>query len=296
MWLLDAGGRARAGVSWSYSAPKSSIFKDLACSCEASAGLVRHLLEHKGRNVITHREALLPVIALFRRTCFILLVLLAVLSVDALAQTGSGPTFPAGTVKQVSGKKTVRKTVRKKVRRRMVRNGGRKAVRKAPFRSQPVARTLPGKTPAGVAVATPAGATPKVTTAPAAAHLTGGAPTATTEQVQYELAGYVATADGTPARMWRSREYTVHSPYAYVGRMKFGENWEHVWVETTGNLLASAVTEASSEPMPDIARMMERFPDGGLGVVVAGWDDFAPPAEPSVEVVEFGDHQPGITR
>ncbi|QUV99415.1 hypothetical protein J8C02_08260 [Chloracidobacterium sp. MS 40/45] len=245
------------------------------------------MLKPRGRNVITHREALLPVIALFRRTCFILLVLLSVLSVDALAQTGSGVTVPAGTVKKVSGKKTVRK----KVRRRMARNGGRKAVRKASFRSQPVARIRSGKTPVSFAVATP-----KATTAPAVVHLTGEAPTATTEHVQYAFAGYVATDDGTPARMWRSREYTVHSPYAYLGRMKFGETWEHVWVETTGNLLASAVTEASSEPMPDIARMMERFPDGGLGVVVAGWDDFAPPAEPSVEVVEFGDHQPGVTR
>ncbi len=234
-------------------------------------------------------------IALFRRTCFILLVLLAVLGVDALAQTGSDSASSTGTVKKISGKVSGKKTVRKKVRRRMVRNGGRKAVRKAvrkaSFRSQPVAQTRSGKTPMSLAVATP-----KATTAPAAAHLTGEAPTVTTEQVQYELAGYVATEDGTPARMWRSREYTVHSPYAYLGRMKFGETWEHVWVETTGNLLASAVMEASSEPMPDIARMMERFPDGGLGVVVAGWDDFAPPAEPAVEVVEFGDPQPGVTR
>ncbi len=229
-------------------------------------------------------------IALFRRTFFILLVLLAVVSVDALAQTGSDSASSTGTVKKTSGKVSGKKTVRKKVRRRMVRNGGRKAVRKAPFRSQPVARIRSGKTPASLAVATP-----KAATAPAAAHLTGEAPTATTEQVQYALAGYVATDDGPPARMWRSREYTVHSPYAYLGRMKFGETWEHVWVETTGNLLASAVTEASSEPMPDIARMMERFPDGGLGVVVAGWDEFAPPAEPAVEVVEFGDQQPGIT-
>ncbi len=230
-------------------------------------------------------------IALFRRTCFILLVLLAVLSVNALAQTKSGSALPTGTVKKASGKVSGRKMVRKKVRRRMVRNGGRKAVRKAPFRSQPVARILTGKAMSRVAVATP-----NAVTVPVAEPAVGGAPTATAGQVQYAFAGYVATDDGTPARMWRSREYTVHSPYAYLGRMKFGETWEHVWVETTGNLLASAVTEASAEPMPDIARMMERFPDGGLGVVVAGWDDFAPPAEPAVEVVEFGDQQPGITR
>jgi ketosteroid isomerase-like protein len=291
VWVLNAGSRAKAGVSWPYSVVKTFLFKNLGCPYKAATGLARHLLQLKGRNVITHREAVLPVIALFRRTLLILLVLLAVLSVDALAQTGSGSVLPTGTVKKTSGKVSGKKTVRKKVRRRMMRNGGRKAVRKATFGSQPVARIRSGKTPTGVAVATP-----KVTTALAAAHLTGEAPTATTEQVQYDLAGYVATADGTPARMWRSREYTVHSPYAYLGRMKFGETWEHVWVETTGNLLASAVTEASAEPMPDIARMMERFPDGGLGVVVAGWDDFAPPAEPSVEVVEFGDHQPGVTR
>ncbi len=235
-------------------------------------------------------------IALFRRTFFILLVLLAVLSVDALAQTGSGATFPTGTVKKVSGKKTARKkTVRKKVRRRMARRPIRKAVRKAPFRSQPVARILTDKAPTGKVLGGFTVAMPNTTTALVAKQLAGGASVATTEQVQYVLAGYVATEDGTPARMWRSREYTVHSPYAYLGRMKFGESWEHVWLETTGNLLASAVTEASADPLPDIARMMERFPDGGLGVVVAGWDEFAPPAEPAVEVVEFGDQQPGIT-
>jgi hypothetical protein len=238
----------------------------------------------------------LPVTVLLRRTFFALLVLLAVLSADTLAQTNSRVALPTKTEKKVSSKKTVRKTARKKARRRMVRRAGQKAARKAPFRTQlhaqPVFQTLTGrKTSGNVAMAAP-----KNTTAPATAHLAGELPTAMTKQVQYVFAGYVANDDGTPARMWRSREYTVHSPYAYLGRMKFGETWEHVWVETTGNLLASAVTEASAEPMPDIARMMERFPDGGLGVVIAGWDEFAPPAEPAVEVVEFGDHQPGITR
>jgi hypothetical protein len=36
-----------------------------------------------------------------------------------------------------------------------------------------------------------------------------------------------------------------------------------------------------------VARMMERFPDGGWGWWWPGWNDFAPPAEPAVEVVEF---------
>lgn len=234
-------------------------------------------------------------IALFRRTCLMLFVLLAMVSMDALAQSGAQPDLPTGTIKKVSSKKMAKRMTRKKVRRRMAHKPGRKTVRKtvrkAAFRSKQVTGNLTGNTRTGVAVPTPKAAIP-----PAAEHLAGSVSAVMTEPVQYVFAGYVATADGTPARMWRSREYTVHSAYAYLGRMKFGETWEHVWVETTGNLLASAVTETSSEPMPDIAQMMERFPDGGQGVVVAGWDDFPPPAEPSVEVVEFADNQPGMTR
>ncbi len=107
------------------------------------------------------------------------------------------------------------------------------------------------------------------------------------ESVAYKFAGYTATADGATVKLWYSDAYTVRSPYAYLGRMPVGGREVHVWMETAGTLLASAVTESAQEPLPDVARMMERFPDGGLGVVVAGWDDFAPPAEPAVEVVEF---------
>ncbi|QUW01693.1 hypothetical protein J8C02_12430 [Chloracidobacterium sp. MS 40/45] len=107
------------------------------------------------------------------------------------------------------------------------------------------------------------------------------------ESVAYEFAGYTATADGATVKLWYSHAYTVRSPYAYLGRMPVGGREVHVWMETAGTLLASAVTGSAQEPLPDVARMMERFPDGGLGVVVAGWDDFAPPAEPAVEVVEF---------
>ena len=107
------------------------------------------------------------------------------------------------------------------------------------------------------------------------------------ESIAYEFAGYSATADGATVKLWYSHAYTVRSPYAYLGRMPVGGREVHVWMETAGTLLASAVTEPAQEPLPDVARMMERFPDGGLGVVVAGWDDFAPPVEPAVEVVEF---------
>ncbi|MGQ9898491.1 MAG: hypothetical protein ACUVR8_13175 [Acidobacteriota bacterium] len=107
------------------------------------------------------------------------------------------------------------------------------------------------------------------------------------ENVAYEFAGYTATADGSPVKLWYSHTYTVRSPYAYFGRMPVGGREVHVWMETAGSPLASVVTESAQDPLPDVAQMMERFPDGGLGVVIAGWDDFAPPTEPAVDVVEF---------
>ncbi len=128
---------------------------------------------------------------------------------------------------------------------------------------------------------------PAVSPADTAAAVTQVPATQVVEDIAYEFAGYTATADGTTVKLWYSRAYTVRSPYAYMGRMPVGGREVHVWMETAGTLLASAVTESAQEPLPDVAQMMERFPDGGLGVVVAGWDDFAPPAEPAVEVVEF---------
>ncbi|QUW04328.1 hypothetical protein J8C06_14945 [Chloracidobacterium validum] len=110
---------------------------------------------------------------------------------------------------------------------------------------------------------------------------------AVVEATTYQFAGYTATSDGATARMWYSRTYTVKSPYAYVGQMNIDGADVHVWMETTGTLLAGAVTESASEPLPSVAHLMERFPDGGLGVVIASPDDFAPPVEPAVEVVEF---------
>ncbi|OYT72667.1 MAG: hypothetical protein CFK52_04425 [Chloracidobacterium sp. CP2_5A] len=112
-------------------------------------------------------------------------------------------------------------------------------------------------------------------------------PAQVAEAVDYRLAGYTVTTDGAPARMWYSRDYTVKSPYAYMGQMEIDGQAVHVWMETTGNLLASAALERDAAPLPDIAALMERFPDGGLGVAIAGPDDFAPPSEPAVEVVEF---------
>ena len=219
--------------------------------------------------------------ALLRRSLLvILLALLAALSGEALAHAGA-PQAPADKAfKKVARKKQV---ARKSARRRLARQATRRGFKRLPKRHvvKPEA-TAPAAIQKAAALTSPVAA---------------GAPlTTTAEQAQYVFAGYIAAADGAPVRVWHSREYTVRSPYAYLGRMKFGAEWQHVWVETSGTLLASAVTDAPSDPLPDIAQLMERFPDGGQGVVVAGWDDFAPPAEPSVEVVEFGDTQPGATR
>ncbi len=159
------------------------------------------------------------------------------------------------------------------------------------------ARTAaPSVKPMAVVKAAQAAVLSRTTRKPAAVDVADVAPavssavgdvTRTLENVAYEFAGYTATADGVTVKLWYSDAYTVRSPYAYLGRMPVGGREVHVWMETAGTLLASAVTESAQEPLPDVARMMERFPDGGLGVVVAGWDDFAPPAEPAVEVVEF---------
>ncbi len=218
--------------------------------------------------------------ALLRRSLLvILLALLAALSGEALAHAGA-PQAPADKAfKKVARKKQV---ARKSARRRLARQATRRGFKRLPKR-----HVVKPEVTTSAAIQKTAPPSP----------VAAGAPlTTTVEQAQYVFAGYIAAADGAPVRVWHSREYTVRSPYAYLGRMKFGAEWQHVWVETSGTLLASAVTDAPSDPLPDIAQLMERFPDGGQGVVVAGWDDFAPPAEPSVEVVEFGDTQPGATR
>ncbi len=114
-----------------------------------------------------------------------------------------------------------------------------------------------------------------------------GNATQTAESVAYRLAGYTATADGATARVWYSSAYTVTSSYAYIGQMKVDGEELYVWLETDGTVLAGQVTEQQAASLPDIAHLMERFPDGGLGVVVADPDDFRPLTEPAVEVVEW---------
>ncbi|MFQ3589510.1 MAG: hypothetical protein SNJ67_04275 [Chloracidobacterium sp.] len=224
----------------------------------------------------------------FRRSLLLLvLVLLSVLGGEAIAQTSVENPLPVSTVKKVTRKKATRKVARRRVARKSVRRAApvkpsaKQAARVKPTVKPYSASVAPLSTPATSDVVLTADSTPLTTTV---------------DQVRYTLAGYMAAEDGSPVRVWHSREYTVRSPYAYLGRMKFGDTWQHVWMETSGTLLASAVTNTHTETLPEIAQMMERFPDGGQGVVVAGWDDFAPPVEPSVEVVEFGDTQPGVTR
>ncbi|MDW8217951.1 MAG: hypothetical protein RML57_10195 [Acidobacteriota bacterium] len=218
---------------------------------------------------------------LLRRSLLIILcTVLAALSGEVWAQTGATPAQPDKTIRKVVRKKMARKAARRRTARKAAR---RVTPKRRTVKPQPVTRVVPP-------VAARPAPTPVVVDAP---------PTVAVEQVheqvQYTFAGYSVAADGSPVRLWHSRAYTVRSPYAYLGRMPFGGEWRHVWLETAGTRLASAVIETPAETMPDIAQMMERFPDGGLGVVVAGWDEFAPPTEPAVEVVEFGE-QPGGTR
>jgi len=170
---------------------------------------------------------------------------------------------------------------------RMWKNRPGKRALAARTATSPIKLTVAAKKAAQTAVVS------RTTQKPASVDVTPTVPpavenvTQVVESVAYEFAGYSATADGATVKLWYSHAYTIRSPYAYLGRMPIGGREVHVWMETAGTLLASAVTESAPEPLPDIAQMMERFPDGGLGVVVAGWDEFAPPAEPAVEVVEF---------
>lgn len=212
-----------------------------------------------------------------RSLLMVVFTLLVALSGEALAQTRATSAPPDKAMKKVARKKTARKAARRRTARKAVRRG-------APKRRMVTPQLTTQVVPPVAAVEAQPSAT---AVAP---------PTVVVEQAQYTFAGYAAAEDGAAVRIWHSREYTVRSPYAYLGRMPFGGEWRHVWAETSGTPLASAVTETGAETMPDIARMMERFPDGGQGVVVAGWDEFAPPVEPSVEVVEFGNVQPGATR
>ncbi|OYT69456.1 MAG: hypothetical protein CFK52_13650 [Chloracidobacterium sp. CP2_5A] len=224
---------------------------------------------------------------LLRRSLLaVILTLIALLSGEALAQNNSTPAPPDKLIKKATRKKIARKSARRRAARRVVRRG---ALKRRIVKPQLTTGVAPAVAPLGAPGLGAPGKAQSPADAPAAL-------TIAVEQARYAFAGYIAAEDGSPIRVWHSREYTVRSPYAYLGRMKFGETWQHVWAETSGTLLASAVTETTAEPMPDIAQMMERFPDGGAGVVVAGWDDFPPPAEPSVEVVELGDAQPGLTR
>lgn len=203
----------------------------------------------------------------------------------------------------VSGIKAGRRFVRRKPYRARVRRTGKPANQATWVgKTRASKRALTARTAAKPVAVKPVAvkkAVKKAAVRPASVHITRtvdaaaavlssvGEATQVAEHVAYEFAGYTVTADGAPVKMWYSEHYTVKSPYAYLGRMPVGAREVHVWMETAGTLLASAVTESAAEPLPDVAQMMERFPDGGLGVVVAGWDEFAPPAEPSVEVVEF---------
>ncbi len=160
---------------------------------------------------------------------------------------------PAPGVKTVVAKRTMKKRARK--HRRHVRKHvryGKRAVKKV-------------NTPAKTAKAAPAR---RATSDFKASTVSGIRPVSAT--VAFEFAGLVAQPDGSNAKLWHSREFTTDTKYAYVGKMKFGAEWVHVWMESEAPAeLVAAVTPTEPAVEPEA----EVFPDGGAGIVEVAADD-----------------------
>jgi hypothetical protein len=171
---------------------------------------------------------------------------------------------PAKGVKSVAAKRTMKKKRTRKVRRHY-----RRHVRHAK-------RTVKKSN------------TPKTVTATTArvktsdfglANFTNTRPVSAT--VAFEFVGLVAQADGSNAKLWHSREFTTDTKYAYVGKMKFGVEWVHVWMES------DAPTEMIAEALPTepaVEAGEGTFPDGGAGIVEVAADDPLAMARESEEI------------
>jgi hypothetical protein len=88
--------------------------------------------------------------------------------------------------------------------------------------------------------------------------------------VAFEFAGLVAQPDGSNAKLWHSREFTTDTKYAYVGKMKFGAEWVHVWMESE---VPAALVASVTPTEPAVEEGTETFPDGGAGIVEVAADD-----------------------
>ena len=159
---------------------------------------------------------------------------------------------PAAGVKTVAAKRTIKKKRTRKYRRHVRKHVryGKRAVKKS---------NTPAKT---------AKAAPRATSDFKASTVSGIRPVSAT--VAFEFAGLVAQPDGSNAKLWHSREFTTDTKFAYVGKMKFGAEWVHVWMEAEApaELVASVTpTEQAVEAGTEV------FPDGGAGIVEISADD-----------------------
>jgi hypothetical protein len=159
---------------------------------------------------------------------------------------------PAPGVKTVAAKRTMKKKRARKYRRHVRKHVryGKRAVKKVntpakTVKAQPVARKT---SDFNTTVIRPVSAT-----------------------VAFEFAGLVAQPDGSNAKLWHSREFTTDTKYAYVGKMKFGAEWVHVWMESEApaETLVASVTPTE----PAVEEGTEVFPDGGAGIVEVAADD-----------------------
>jgi hypothetical protein len=172
---------------------------------------------------------------------------------------------PAPGVKTVAAKRTMKKKRTRKYRRHVRKNVryGKRAVKKV-------------NTPAKVAKAAPAR---RATSDFKASTVSTFRPVSAT--VAFEFAGLVAQPDGSNAKLWHSREFTTDTRYAYVGKMKFGPEWVHVWMESE----APAETLVASVTEPAVEEGTETFPDGGAGIVEVAADDPLAMAREQEEII-----------
>ncbi len=184
---------------------------------------------------------------------FIIAAIVAVAFIFGFQVESFAKESPAKGVKTVAAKRTMKKKRTRKHRRHV-----RKHVRHAK-------RTVKkSNTPKAVSAKTA-----RVKTSDfGLANFTETRPVSAT--VAFEFAGLVAQPDGSNAKLWHSREFTADTKFAYVGKMKFGAEWVHVWMESE---VPAALVASVTPTEPAVEEGTETFPDGGAGIVEVAADD-----------------------
>ncbi len=173
---------------------------------------------------------------------------------------------PAKGVKSVATKRTMKKKRTRRIRRHVRKHvrHGKRVVKKT-------------NTPAK---AMKAKSSPRLTSDFKTSNVSAIRPVSAT--VAFEFVGLVAQADGSNAKLWHSREFTTDTKFAYVGKMKFGAEWVHVWMES------DAPTEMVAEVIPTepaVEAGEETFPDGGAGIVEVAANDPLAMAREQEEII-----------